>query len=101
MFDTIFGGIMVGLCAAWLLAALILGLCRAASREMPHHDEYEASPYGPIRKFRTDRMCELRGHQYGINEDGTRWVCVRGDDTVPLIADLDEVERYANGGDAA
>lgn len=79
---------------------LILGLCAAASHEMPAPDEYEASPYGPVRKFRTDRMCELRGHQYGISEDGAHWVCVRGDDRVPVDADVDEVERYANGGAA-
>ena len=80
--------------AAWFL---VLGLARAADKPAPRPDEYEASPYGPVRKFRTHRMCELRGHQYGISDDGTHWVCVRGDDRVPVNTDTDEVERYANG----
>lgn len=86
-------GVLVFL-AGWYLT---LGLAHAAAKPMPEPDEYEASPYGPVRKFRIDRMCELRGHQYGISEDGTHWVCVRGDDRVPTNTDLDEVERYANG----
>ena len=99
-FDTIFGLVMVGLCAAWLLAALILGLCRAAAKDMPAPDEYEASPYGPMRRFNLNRLCELRGHQYGISQDGTAWVCVRGDDRVPVQTDIDTIENYANGGAA-
>ena len=98
-FDTIFGLIMVGLCVAWFLAALVIGLCRAADKPAPRH-EYEASPYGPIARFRINRLCELRGHQYGISEDGTHWVCVRGDDRVPVETDIDSIENYANGGAA-
>jgi hypothetical protein len=53
-FDTIFGLIMVGLCGAWLLAALTIGLCRAAAKPRPRPDEYEMSPYGPVNRFRND-----------------------------------------------
>ena len=57
---------------------------------------YESSPYGPVR-----RLCELKGHQYALNADGTHWVCVRGDDRVARLAtDLDAIENYANGGAA-
>ena len=42
--DTIFGLIMVGLCGAWFLAALIVGLCRAAGKPAPQ-PEFEASAY--------------------------------------------------------
>ena len=77
----------------WLLA---LGLCRAAAKPAPSH-EYEASPYGPIARFSIHRMCELRGHRYGLSEDGTHWVCVRGDDRVPVETDIDSIENYANG----
>jgi hypothetical protein len=98
-FDTIFGTIMVGLCAAWLLALLVVGLCRAAAKPAPQPNTrncFEASHYGPVR-----RMCELRGHQYGLSSDGRYWVCVRGDDRVArVITDLDDIERYANGGAA-
>ena len=85
------------LIAGWFL----VGLCQAAAKDMPAPDEYEASPYGPMRRFNLNRLCELRGHQYGISQDGTAWVCVRGDDRVPTTTDLDEIENYANGGDAA
>ena len=100
MADIIIGAVLVAPLAAAVLLILVLlvaGLCKAAAKPAPQQPAtYESSPYGPVR-----RLCELKGHQYALNADGTHWVCVRGDDRVARLAtDFDAIENYANGGAA-
>lgn len=97
-FDSIYGWVMVSLAAIGLTAFIVIALMawwydrtelRVAAQE------FEQSPYGPAR---TNTLCALRGHDYRLKDDGTYWVCVRGDDRVArLAADLDTIEAYANG----
>lgn len=96
--DSIYGTVMVGLAAVLFAAFAVIALAawwydRTEMRTAAQ--EFEQSPYGPVR---TGLVCNAHTpHQYGLSEDGTHWVCVRGDDRIPVDNDLDTIEAYANG----